>query len=85
MAGVQLCAILVLILALGFFIMGFMNIIRTKQPSDPSTADAISRQISGIGYMMLSSIILTVGWGLCFGMSGGMKQLGKSMQGVLGQ
>lgn len=75
--------ILVIILALGFFVMGFMNIVRQSLPGEPDI-QGVKRQISGFGYISLSGLILGIGSMLCFGMAGGVKELGKSMKGVLG-
>ncbi len=77
--GIQLCYLLVLVVAIGFVVYGFMDLLRPKQPNEKSQVDVISRQIRGFALIMVSQIVLIFGAMVCFGMAGGMKQIGAAL------
>ena len=77
--GAQLCYLLVIIVAIGFLIWGFMDLLKRRQPNEKSTTDVISRQIRGFAFMMLSTVVLLLGGAICFGFTGGVDALGKAV------
>lgn len=83
MAGSQLCFILVLILVIGFFVWGMSDLLKGPQPSEADTPAVISRQIRGIGLILVAKVVLLVGGVLCLGMSGSVQKYAESMKGVL--
>jgi len=78
----QLCYLLVLVIAIGFLVWGFMDLLRRQQPSEKGTVDVISRQVRGFAFIMLAQVAILLGAALCFGFSGGLDQLGKMVKGV---
>jgi hypothetical protein len=81
--GAQLCYLLVIIVAIGFLVWGFMDLLKKQQPNEKTTTDVISRQVRGFAFIMLSQVILLLGGAICFGLSGGVDQLG-NMIGEMG-
>jgi hypothetical protein len=77
--GAQLCYLLVLIVAIGFLVWGFMDLLKKQQPNEKTQTDVISRQIRGFAFIMLSQVVLLLGSMICFGLSGGIDQLGKAL------
>lgn len=77
--GAQLCYLLVLIVAIGFLVWGFMDLLKKQQPNEKTQTDVISRQIRGFAFIMLSQVVLLLGSMICFGLSGGIDQLGKAV------
>ena len=75
----QLCYLLILIVAIGFLVWGFMDLLKRQQPHEKTTADIISRQIRGFAFIMVSQVVLIFGSMICFGLTGGIKQLGKAI------
>jgi len=65
-----LCYLIVLIVSIGFLIWGFMDLLRKKQHSETSETQVISRQMRGIGLLLLSQVILVLGTALCYGATG---------------
>jgi len=72
--GRNLCLIISFILSLGFLLWGFIELLQKKQPNESETS-TISRQLRGIGYLILSQVILVLGFALCFAMTGGRADL----------
>jgi TRAP-type C4-dicarboxylate transport system permease small subunit len=79
--GKQLCYLLVIIIAIGFIVWGFMDILKRKQ-SNESSEDQISRQIRGFAFIMLAQVVLVLGSAICFGMQGGITELGKKVRNI---
>jgi len=77
--GAQLCYLLVLIVAIGFLVWGFMDLLKKQQPNEKNQTDVISRQIRGFAFIMLSQVVLLLGSMICFGLSGGIDQIGKAV------
>lgn len=77
--GAQLCYILVLIVAIGFLVWGFMDLLKKQQPNEKSTSDVISRQIRGFAFILVSQVVLILGGMICFGLTGGVQQIGKAV------
>nr|QBK86614.1 MAG: uncharacterized protein LCMAC102_04100 [Marseillevirus LCMAC102] len=80
--GTQLCYLLVVIVSIGFLVWGFMDLLRPKLPSEKAQVDVISRQIRGFAFIMVSQVVLVLGSIICFGMTGGVKGLGKTLKKV---
>lgn len=77
--GTSLCYFVIVIIAIGFLLWGFMDLLKKQQPTESDTSDVISRQIRGFAFIMMSQVVLVVGGMICFGMSGGLDQLGKAV------
>lgn len=73
--GAQICYIVVLILSLGFMIWGLMDLLKKQQLNESSSTDVISRQMRGMGYILLSLVVLSLGGALCAGMSGDLAKM----------
>lgn len=68
--GRNFCLVLIMILSVVFLVMGFWDLLKGRQPNESETA-TISRQIRGIGYLLLSQVILVIGVIFCYGITGG--------------
>ena len=75
----QFCYLLVIIVAVGFLVWGFMDLLRRRQFYEKNTSDVISRQIRGFAFIMVTQVVLVLGGIICFGLNGGVKQLGKAI------
>lgn len=73
--GAQICYIIVLILVVALMIWGFMDILKKQQVSESSATDVISRQMRGMGMILLSLVVLSVGGAMCAGMSGQLSKM----------
>lgn len=78
--GRNLCYLVAFILAAGFLIWGFIELLKKPQAGE-STTNAISRQLRGLGFIILSQVILIAGMSLCFSLGGGKADL-KSLFGM---
>ena len=76
--GTQLCYLLVIVVSIGFLVWGFMDLLK-RQQSGENDVQVIQRQIRGFAFIMIAQVILVVGGMVCFGMSGGLEQLGKAV------
>ena len=65
--GAQICWFIILVLSVGFFIWGLMDLLKKQQADEPETGDVISRQIRGFAYIMISQVVLVLGGALCYG------------------
>lgn len=79
---VQLCYLVVLVLSIGFLVYGFMDLLKNKLPSEKSATDTISRQIRGFALIMVAQVVLVLGGMVCFGMTGGLRGLGRKIKGL---
>lgn len=79
--GAQLCYLLILVASIGFLVWGFMDLLKKKQAGE-SDVQTISRQIRGFAFIMLAQVVLVVGTMVCFGLNGGMDQLGKAISSI---
>lgn len=52
-----------------------MELLKKKTGEDKDNTAVIVRQLQGIGFIVLSQVVLVVGAGLCFGMSGGLPKI----------
>ena len=77
--GAQICYLLVLLVAIGFLVWGFMDLLKKQQPNEKSQTDVISRQIRGFAFIMLSQVVLLLGSMICFGLGGGLDQISKAV------
>lgn len=75
----HLCYILVIIVAIGFLVWGFMDLLKSQQPNEKTKVDVIARQIRGFAFIMLSQVILILGASICFGLTGGVEGVSKMM------
>lgn len=82
--GSQLCFVLFLIFAVGLAVWGISDIVKRKQPSEASTQETISRQLRGMGILVIAQLVLALGLILCFSMSGGVDSLGRSLKSMMG-
>lgn len=73
--GAQICYIVVLILSLGFMIWGLMDLLKKKQLNETSGTDVISRQMRGMGYILLALVVLSLGGAACAGLSGNLPKM----------
>ena len=80
MDATQICYIVTLAVAIGFFIWGFMELLKKRQPNEKDTVDVISRQIRGFAFLMLTSVVLIFGAWVCYGFSGGLETLGSRLK-----
>ena len=76
----EICYTLIIIISLVLLIWGFFDILKKKQPTEHSQDAVISRQLRGIGLLILSQVVLFLGVAMCFGVTGG----GQSVKGMLG-
>ncbi len=75
----QLCYLLVLVISVSLSIWGFMELLRKRQPSETTEEQVISRQLRGMGFLLLSTTVLGLGAATCLGLSG---KGGKAMKGM---
>ncbi|MFW5895636.1 MAG: hypothetical protein ACOCT9_02710 [archaeon] len=78
--GTQLCYIIVLVAAVILVVWGFMELLRQRQKDEHTETQVISRQIRGFAFIMLGQVVLVLGAMLCFGMSGGVEEMGKKLR-----
>ena len=78
--GSALCYLIVIIVAIGFLVWGFMDILRRKQASEATMNAVISRQIRGFAFIMLAQVILVLGTVICFGLTGDARTFGAKLQ-----
>lgn len=78
--GAQLCYIIVLVAAVILVVYGFMDLLKKREKDEHSDTQVISRQIRGFAFIMLGQVVLVLGAMLCFGMSGGVEELGKKLK-----
>jgi type IV secretory pathway VirB2 component (pilin) len=74
----NLCYLLVLAVAVGFVIYGFMLLLE-KERSNENDVQTIQRQIRGFAFIMLAQVIVVLGMALCYGMSSNGKKYLKSL------
>lgn len=73
--GASLCYLITLVLCAIFLVYGLMELLKKKTGEDKDNTAVIVRQLQGIGFIVLSQVVLVVGAGLCFGMSGGLPKI----------
>lgn len=71
----SLCYLVVIVLSVIFLIWGFMDLLRQRQAHETTETAVISRQMRGLGLILLSQVILVLGAALCYGLGGGRQQL----------
>lgn len=64
MASDNLCVVVALAVSLVCAIYGFMDMLKKKCASETELG-AISRQVRGLGYLLLAPVLLSLGLGLC--------------------
>jgi uncharacterized membrane protein len=62
----NICLLLVLIIAVVVIVYGFMDLLKEQQPSERD-GQTISRQLRGIGLLILAPILVILGRALCGG------------------
>jgi len=67
----QVCILLVLVITLVLLGYGFYDVLKGQKTSEDDPAQTISRQIRGIGLIILGHIVFVVGMAICLG---GMKR-----------
>lgn len=65
------CYIVTLIIALVLAVWGFSDFFRMRQANEASTTDVISRQLRGLGLLMLALVVMGLGATLCLSMAEG--------------
>ena len=78
--GVQICTLVVIVIAVILAIYGFMEIFKSKQSNESSTTDTISRQIRGFGFLLLSQVVLVIGFMVCTGFRGDLDRMVEGMK-----
>lgn len=67
----HICTLLVLVFTLILLGYGFYDVLKGQKSSEDDPAQTISRQVRGIGLIILGHIVFIVGMALCLG---GMKR-----------
>jgi hypothetical protein len=78
--GTSLCYLVVVVLSVIFLIWGFMDLLRQRQHHEATETQVISRQMRGLGLLLLSQVVLVLGAALCFGLGGGRSGLVRQME-----
>ena len=65
MAKDNWCYLAVVVATVGIVVWGFMEVLKKRQPDETDELSTISRQIRGFGYLMLATIVLSIGAGSC--------------------
>lgn len=60
-----ICILLVLVITLVLLGYGFYDVLKGKKPSEDDPAQTISRQIRGLGLIVLGHIVFIVGMAIC--------------------
>ena len=63
----SLCVLSVLTLSIVFLVWGFIDLLRKRKPSEVSEGQVISRQLKGLGMIVLAQVIVVVGAAFCYG------------------
>lgn len=79
-----LCYLVVIVLSIVFLIWGFMELLKKKMHYEKTETQVISRQIRGIGLLLLSGVVLSLGGALCYGLGGGKVRMGRLKMSSLG-
>ena len=66
--GANACYLVAIFIALIFLIWGFLDMFRSRQPNEKSENQVISRQLRGIGLIVLSQVVLVIMSAICFSM-----------------
>ena len=64
-----LCYLLIVVVAIIFMVMGFMDALGKARSDDLNANVTISRQLRGFALLMLAQVVVIVGGALCFGLS----------------
>lgn len=79
----KLCCGLVFVVSVFVLVWGLLDLLRRKQADEATDTQVISRQLKGLGMIILANVVFMLGCGLCYGVSGGIasmsKYLGKGM------
>lgn len=68
-SNTRVCSIIVLIIALVLAVWGFSDFFRPRQVNEPTVNDVISRQLRGLGLLMLAVVVMGMGATFCLSMS----------------
>lgn len=63
----QICVLIVLIITLILLGYGFYDVLKGPKSSEDDPAQTISRQIRGVGLIILGHIVFIVGMTICLG------------------
>jgi hypothetical protein len=74
---VTLCSALVFIVAVFILIWGLLDLLRRKQADELTDGQTISRQIKGLGMVLLANVVFVLGMGLCYGIGGGIEGMSR--------
>ena len=66
----SICNIVTVVVGTAVLIWGYISILRKQQPDEPDVLAVISRQLRGFGTLLLSTVILSVGYAVCSGTFG---------------
>lgn len=72
-----ICYLLAVALSVYYVVVGLMDLLKKKQPHEADDTAVISRQLRGMGYLVLSSFVIGLGAYLCLGATGAV---GKSLK-----
>lgn len=70
MKGSSVCYMLALLVSLAVLVYGFMYMLRKPEADEKSYSEVISRQLRGLGLVILAPIVLSLLSSICFGKFG---------------
>ncbi|HSA76264.1 MAG TPA: hypothetical protein VLE02_01845 [Nitrosarchaeum sp.] len=73
----SLCSALVFLVSVFVLIWGLLDLLRRKQADELTDGQTISRQLKGLGMVLLSNVVFILGCGLCVGLGGGVASMSK--------
>jgi len=66
------CYLLVTALAVYYVVIGLMDLLKKKQSNEADDTAVISRQLRGMGYLVLANVVVILGAYVCMGSPRGL-------------
>lgn len=84
MEVLQWCTAITTVIAFGILVWGFMELLRGRQFHETTELTVISRQLRGLGWIMIAPLIILVGGFICAVVSGQFMGILPTMRRALG-